>query len=258
MAIGRTNCGAGGSIGGLPQFTYTGEYTLLDDGDKNWRIKLLTSGTLTFTKAPGLVDVFLVGGGGGASGSVRRCGGGAGGKTLTTMISLEATSYDIVIGSGGNAGTTAGTKGGDTTAFGLTATGGGAGKGGSNTTDSKGGSGGTGGSGCDAGGGEDGSNGKGSWPGTGQGTTTREFGEEDGDLYSGGGAGGGNDSVKIGGMDWTGITYYGSSDASTTYKPVDRAANTGSGGCGGVNGNGINQAGAKGGSGIVIIRNKRG
>ena len=49
----------------LPTYAYTGSHTLLDDGDGNWRIKFLTSGTLTFLKNPGSMDLFLVGGGGG-------------------------------------------------------------------------------------------------------------------------------------------------------------------------------------------------
>ena len=59
----------GGSAGGgtgMPEYTYTGNASLIDDGGGNWRIKFLTSGTLTFTKlgnAKGGLDVFLVGGG---------------------------------------------------------------------------------------------------------------------------------------------------------------------------------------------------
>jgi len=35
----------------LPSFTFTGTYTLVDDGDGNWRIKFLTSGTLVLLGA---------------------------------------------------------------------------------------------------------------------------------------------------------------------------------------------------------------
>ncbi len=65
----------GGSAGGgtgMPEYTYTGNASLIDDGGGNWRIKLLTSGVLTFTKlgnAKGGIDLFLVGGG---------CAGGGG------------------------------------------------------------------------------------------------------------------------------------------------------------------------------------
>ena len=47
-------------------FTWTGEagtYQVLDDGDKNWRIKFLSSGTFTPLKNM-TIDVFCVGGGG--------------------------------------------------------------------------------------------------------------------------------------------------------------------------------------------------
>ena len=236
MAIGRTNCGAGGSIGGFPQFTYTGDYTLLDDGDKNWRIKLLTSGTLTFEKSPGTIDVFLVGGGAGGGPSttninqyVTTKGAGGGGgrtKTVKNILVEKGEPYTITVGAGGAIST----DGGVSSAFGnsvTVATAGGAWNGGN------GGSG--GGAGCNNGkshanaGGTDGNNGaddasdsanyKG---GTGQGTTTKEFGESNGDLYSTGGDGGGAE-VKNG------------------------SANTGNGG---------NRA-SEGGSGIVIIRNHR-
>ena len=46
MAWGRINI-TGGAVSGLPEFTYTGVSQLFDDGTGNWRIKFLTSGTLT-------------------------------------------------------------------------------------------------------------------------------------------------------------------------------------------------------------------
>ena len=48
----------------VPLYTYTGTSILIDDGNGNWRIKFLTSGTLRFAKNPGQLDVFCVGGGG--------------------------------------------------------------------------------------------------------------------------------------------------------------------------------------------------
>ena len=76
MAQGMIMRRGGGAGSGLPKFTYTGTYTLLDDGHGNWRIKCKTSGTLTFTDRDQTLDVFMVGGGGGAP-----YGGGAGGGT---------------------------------------------------------------------------------------------------------------------------------------------------------------------------------
>lgn len=65
---------------GFPEFTYTGNYSFIDDGEKNWRIKFLTSGVLTFTKlgnAKNGIDVFCVGGGSANSYDGGGCGGAA-------------------------------------------------------------------------------------------------------------------------------------------------------------------------------------
>ena len=227
----------GGSAGGvgLPEFTYTGTYQLIDDGYGNWRIKFLTSGVLTFTKlgnASKGIDVFLVGGGGGcgnSSGVSDYLGPGGGGYTKTTrQITVQVgMEYNIVIGAGGtkpNASNVQ-TRGGTTSAFNTSAEGGYSGKAQS---------GGDGGSGAAAptstAGGTDGSDGgvgtaPGAQPGKGQGTTTREFGESTGDLYASGG-------------------YWDSRNG---------ADNTGNGG-GGVY---LNTKSSTGGSGIAVIRNHR-
>ena len=235
-----------------PKFTYTGTYEYIDGGAGNWRIKFLTSGVFTPLKDM-LVDAFLVGAGGGqatrGSGTgkwtLTDSGGGAGGKTLTvkSLVLTSNTEYPIVIGEGGipafsgsNAGLQAGT-GGATTAFGSSADGGTGGH-----TYGNGGSGGSGG-GSSYGngntasktgiGGSDGSAGTGYKPGTGQGTTTREFGEETGDLYSGGGAG-----------------YWGTGgDGGGGDSGHDGEPNTGGGG-----GGSRSRSIGYGGSGIVVIR----
>lgn len=238
----------GGGAGGLPQFTYTGQSQFLSDGGKNWRIKFLTSGTLTFTKISSgfIVDIFLVGGGGSGSGN-GQAGAGAGGgggytKTFTQMILTQNTPYSIVVGAGGAsvAPFADGKDGGNTSAFNITASGG---KGGSYDS----GSGGNGGSGGQGYGGtyniaSDGANGNNSGqysggygqrsqPGpNGETGTTKEFGEAVGELYSNGGASG-----------YTGATG----------QTLPRA-NYGDGGHGRPSGNSI--AGA---DGIVIIRNAR-
>ena len=240
----------------LPKFTYTGSYTVIDDGHGDWRIKFLTSGTLTFlTTVPKGLDVFLVGGGGGGAQSTHtiswqmKAGGGSGyTKTQHGVSVVKGTGYGITIGAGGSGGGNTGESGGNTTAFGYTAYGGNR----SNTgtasdryrarcgyhngeptgTESYayayGGYGGSGGSVANdsslpaqATNGANGNNryvgyGEG---GTGQGTTTREFGEEIGTLYANGGG-------------------YGSGVSN----------NTGNGG-------GYSNAGS---SGIVVIRNHRG
>ena len=243
------NCflhGAGGALTtGIPEFEYTGNYTILDDGDNNWRIKLLTSGTLTFSKLRGAkngIDVFLVGGGGG-SGESANCeiltggsGGGSGYTKTIQAVSVEKdVSYKIVVGAGGGKKA----DGGQTSAFGGTADGGYAGF----TPEyytmwNPGANGGSGGGAGHSGtaypggnGGTDGGNGGSNgdrYGGTGQGTTTREFGEADGQLYATGG--------------------YGN-------KSENGAANTGDGGS---NTSMTAGVGYSGGSGIVVIRNKRG
>lgn len=245
------------SFNTIPEFTYTGDYEIANDSDEpitvsdgNWKIRFLTSGTLTFTNLNGAengIDVFLVGGGGSGAGGGSNSddggyvqGAGAGGgytKTIKNVAVEVDTEYTITIGSGATghaAYRTDGKSGGTTSAFGQSALGGSGGK-----ANCFGGDGGSGGGAAGFGyndhgaaGGMDGSNG-GSVDsrsgGKGQGTTTREFGEENGKLYASGGDG---------------------------YKspPTARDANSGNGGHG--NGYGENKDGA-GGSGIAIIRNAR-
>jgi uncharacterized repeat protein (TIGR02543 family) len=214
-------------------YTYTGNSTIIDDGNGNWRIKFLTSGT--FTPSFNMeIDAFLVGGGGGGGSGAG--GGGGGGYTTTNKgLSLTAyTEYSITIGSGGIKGMYdgAGSNGGTTTGFGYSALGGYAGGGWNSSSKCKGGNGGSGGGGGTGGtGGNDGNDGTVGTPGSfgiGQGLTTREFGEITGDLYGSGGNGG---SSGVG--------------SSAT-------SNTGDGGCGGGGGSPYN--GGDGGSGIVVIR----
>ena len=46
-------------------YTYTGTASFVDEGDGNWQIKFLTSGTFTLkSRSKQLIDVFCVGGGG--------------------------------------------------------------------------------------------------------------------------------------------------------------------------------------------------
>lgn len=197
-----------GSLDGLPEFTYTGRYTLQDDGDKNWRIKFLSSGTLKFTKlgtGKGSIDVFCVGGG---AGYVRGNGwdeygyyypksfGGGGYTTTKTTTISKGVDIPVVVGAKSANASTGGTvaEAGASTFNGtITA------KGGASHGPYKGGNGGSGGAGFDThegssfAGGTNGGNGSGAvgaasqGGGSGQGTTTREFGEPNGTLYSSGG-----------------------------------------------------------------------
>lgn len=229
------------SFSTIPDFTYTGDFEVVNDSDEpittsqgNWKIRFLTSGTLTFTdlrSAVNGIDVFCVGGGGNGA-SVG--GGGGGGYTSTQKGVILYAGTEISIEIGGS--------GGNTSAFGITA------NAGANANGFNGGAGGSGGGSLVKDGGSDGGDGgtHASYNGgTGQGTTTREFGEENGRLYAGGG-GGSKASTFNPGIGGDG----GGGDGSATIGS-DGEQNTGGGGGGGLNGAG------SGGSGIVIIRNVR-
>lgn len=196
-----------------PEYTYTGESTYLDDGSGNWRIKFYTSGVLTWLSDTRSIDVFLVGGGGGGG-----TGGGGGGYTSTARkVQLSKNQQvRVTVGAGGLGGQArlsyihTGYEGGSSSFGELTVNGGKPGQS-NGSVDGHGGDGGSGGGGyggpwsgglvsIKGDGGSDGKPGinvqyysggyKNSYGGTGQGTTTREFGEPTGELYSGGGGGG--------------------------------------------------------------------
>lgn len=188
--------GGASAAGGMPEFTYTGTYTLLDDGDGNWRIKFTSSGTLNFSKlgtGAGSLDVFCVGGGGGCgytTNSWTVTGHGGGGYTTTSSsVIMKDTDYPVVVADGGGNYS----RGGTSSFTGISADGGYTGNAGYSNFECWGGRGGSGGgvsggvsanAGVDGG---DGPRGSGGNPAYGQGTTTREFGESDGFLYSNGG-----------------------------------------------------------------------
>ncbi len=83
--------------------TYNGEVKVVES-DGNYKITFYTSGSLILKKALN-VDLFLVGGGGGGN-----SGGGGGGYTKTyTNETIEAGTYEIKIGNGGNTSSNGGT-----------------------------------------------------------------------------------------------------------------------------------------------------
>lgn len=183
-------------------FTWTGgdgTYQVIEG--KPWRIKFLSSGSFTPLKNMN-IDAFLVGGGGGRSNIL--CGGGGSGYTTTvrSIVLTANTAYPIVVGAAGKnitEGSLNGTDGGTTSAFAASALGGKGSKRGYNTSKQPGADGGSGGGGLNisgvhanysnAAGGTDGGDGTTATTagGKGQGTTTREFGETNGDLYASGG-----------------------------------------------------------------------
>ena len=244
-----------------PTYTYTGSSQLIDDGNGNWRIKFLTSGTLTFTSygnATNGIDIFLVGGGGGGhagvAGDYEGSGGGGGYTKTVRNYGVTTNVYNITVGAGGTPGSGDGASGsGGASYFGSIGISGGSGgiNYHYNASSDKGGSGGSGGGVWYGNGGSDGGSGtRGSattygTPGSGQGSTTREFEESTGTLYAGGGAGGLHSTVGVNGGSGGG----GGTNAAGT-------ANTGGGGGGG--NSSTNSPGGYGGTGIVIIRNHRG
>ena len=97
--------------------------------DNKHIVKLLSSGILTVNKTLNASVYLLAGGGGGAiyvGASYTASASGGGGGYQTVEVDLAPSTYEIVIGLGGNAkkGKGAAGNGGDTVAFGITSTGG--------------------------------------------------------------------------------------------------------------------------------------
>ena len=265
------NAGYRGKVGaGAPKFTYTGKYNVRKDGV----VELLTSGTIVFLE-PKVIDVFMVGGGGAGAGlqsgdtNQHGYGGGGGGYTRTIRrLNIAAnTSIPVTVGSGG-----ASRQNGGPTAFNAISVLGGDSPKGNLTKRKNGGAGGSGGGGgvdsnSDYGaGGSDGTAGENGYPttalgGTGQGFTTREFGESAGKLYGGGGGGGrymaaSSPVVSMGGAGGGGAGGWYGAKADLYQAAAAGVANTGGGGGGGALWDSVNNStpGASGGSGIVCFR----
>jgi len=101
-----------------------GIITIYSSGGVNYMVHtFLTSSTFTPTSS-GTVDILMVagGGGGGLVGNVSG-GGGAGGVLVATGFTTTTQDYTVTVGGGGATNT----NGGNTTAFGVTALGGGTG-----------------------------------------------------------------------------------------------------------------------------------
>ena len=263
--------GGAGAGGGIP-FAYSGLWKWDKDGYGNDIVKLLTSGEIFFLTAMAL-EVYM--GGGGGSGAVQNASdasgravtGGAGGYTAVFQFNPALkTEYEMIVGAGGagavmgaNGSTVAGKAGGASSAFGHTANGGNGGSYGSNAVGASGGS-------DSAGynttngqrGGTDGGNATGTYPGIGQGRTTKAFGEANGELFGGGGgsvsylyaayvAAGGDATATAGIYNISGVL------------GADCPDNKG-GGSGGMwaNTSGYaNKGTGKGGSGVIILRSPK-
>lgn len=245
------------SGGGTPAFQlpeFTGNNAISGD-ELSGRIELYESGTLTLY--PGTYDIFLVGGGSsgaGPNGFTKSYAGGCSGKTSTqsALVIEELKRVDCVVGAGG-ARTTETSGGGDNYNSGGTSS--------VNIGDMYEAAGGTlpnGGSG----GGRAGSSGDGgagasdgaSASGTGQGTTTRMFGESSNTIYAGGGGGGAADGSGGSGGAGGGGTGCWYDTTSRNGEGTPGTANTGGGGGGGKKGGGKRLQGTAGGSGVIIVR----
>jgi hypothetical protein len=259
-----------------------------------YKVHTFTS-TSTFTvEGNGDIDILMVGGGGGG-GCWTGSGGGAGGMIVKPTHNIIGGTYSVVIGGGGvghinpggYGGMPNGTHGGDTTAFGMLALGGG--DGGSHNNPYQGGSGGSGGGRGRSDEGESangtglqpsqagdsglygfGNNGGGSFgcsygSGGGGGAGAPGFGSGSGGVgkvndyrtgsnvyYAGGGGAGSHNNgctLPPGGAGG-GANGYGPS----TGKGYNGGASTGGGGGGNGNSGGLRSEGGNGGSGIVVVR----
>lgn len=282
MAICGRPATAGGASNAKLQFTYTGDWTKRTDGV----VELRSTGTLVFLE-PAVIDLFLVGGGGAGgyaysdyNSAIRAAGGGGGGNTATLLNTVVNGVYTVTIGAGGTPLTSSAAPSGSggKTSFGslLSVDGGFGGYATSSGTGYAAAQGGSGGSGGGAGainnttGGAGGSNGGdgetgyvnsvASAGGTGQGNTTKEFGEDTGKTYAGGGGGGryiSSQQVTSAGGDGGGGHGGWCISSSSYILPESGMDNTGSGGGGGVAPNAGSyptNKGAAGGSGIVCFR----
>lgn len=241
-----------------------------------------SSGSLTVPSGFSASAQYLAIAGGGGGGVSVGGGGGAGGY-ISSTVSISAGTYSFTIGGGGT-GSALGQNGGNTTAFGVTAIGGGGGCGAiSGGSANSGGSGG-GGKGCCAGNfsGGSGTAGQGNAGAAGYGADHAAAGGGGGGGASSAGSGGTGSAGGNGGNGATwfdgvtraggggggaqengGVAYPAGSGGSgggggggggVTTKAIDGTANTGGGG----GGSGFNQAGmgvaGNGGSGVVIVR----
>ena len=188
-------------VASTPNFTYTGNAVINDEGNDNWNVRFLSGGTFT-PLVPMTVGIFAVGGGGGGgsrgsyNNTTRGGGGGGGGYTATaTAVKLTVnTPYVVTVGAGGAADKRGGTSSfsdileaaggypGTTNAGGAGGSGGGAP--GSGSSGYNGGAGGSNGGDGAAGSRNETLGGKGS------GVSTRAFNGTSGTLYAGGGGGG--------------------------------------------------------------------
>lgn len=209
----------------------------------------------------GTIDVLIVAGGGAGGGNLG-AGGGGGGVIETTASVVAGTTYNIVVGRGGEGISSdqsgvqgaAINNGGSSSAFGNTAIGGGSGGGGSSSVSANSGGSGGGGSGYGSSSGASGTSGQGNAGGSGGGGAPN---------YGGGGGGGAgeagqNGTQSYGGAGGDGVPssilgttyYFGGGGGGCTYTSGNPAGDGGRGGGGGGASNSYGQEGAGGADGL--------
>ena len=99
-----------------------------------YKIHTFTTSSDFNVVTPGVVEYLIIGGGGGGGGT--HGGAGGGGGFIQGHALVKSGSHSIVVGGGGTGSTAQGANGVSSTAFGLTAVGGGGGGRGYNSTDS--------------------------------------------------------------------------------------------------------------------------
>ena len=239
-----------------------GTETTYTDSGTDYVVRSFLSGTtnLVFNKA-GTVDYLLVAGGGAGGYSAIPGGGGAGGLLTATGLSVSVQTYPIVVGAGGVGDNGGGVinDGDDTTAFSLTAVGGGQGGVGPGTIGAH-----TGGSG----GGGDGYSGAGAAGTVGQGNAGGSGVNHGAGGGGGAGAVGANAVSPSGGAGGVGLSnslrtgsgvFYAGGGGGQKWTGSNGAGGNGGGGAGGVagtvnTGGGAGGAGGSGGSGIAVVR----
>lgn len=106
----------------FPEFEYTGEYTIIDDGSESGmkQVAFLTTGTLTLPDGAEGVTVQAQGGGGsgGAYNGTSKGSDGYDGSIDSYEGNLAAGTYIVTIGAGGDGPYNAKGKSGGTTSFG--------------------------------------------------------------------------------------------------------------------------------------------
>ncbi|MBL8158400.1 hypothetical protein JNK62_02625 [bacterium] len=254
-----------GMIALVPDAAPSGGSSSSSGGDS---IRTFTSNGTFYSGAVGTVQVLVVGGGGGGGGnataSVRGSGGGGAGEyvAISSFNVTPATSYAITVGTGGGSNT----DGATTTAFGLTARGGGAGA----EPFNNGRPGGSGGGAGDDSSATTGGASTAVSPGVGSSGGNAGSGGSGGGGAGGGGAAGaggsgGGNGVEAGGAGGTGIANtisgtsvtYSSGGAGGTRSGNNNGTNgatPGSGGRGAGGGASTVVTGGTGADGIVIVR----